>query len=387
MMPPERSNYENSRSPDRLRAYAGLLGDVSTLITELEASQESRQSDNSFVFELFDDETVVIPPQVKAVMPTVEQIVVTIGKNSDPLPPTSVESAANISSYISVDFLSGDKIVTVSRSGDSEDKDQPDVLTDLSYSAKGTPIPFRLPTPRESINSELSDDFAARQTEIAKVPQADFNTLIMSLIYPDAERGYEMFNKVNLLRGEAYDSLKDSFKIPALNHKSSMTHRFSTDAVHFDFNKNEGQPVSFSIYYNEPVKIDGEIISGRPIVARSNLETDFKLEFQTYDVRLEQFEGKTKKGISVPLGSMLVESATPYFPTTEDIQALRIILSHEIAAINPATVELFEDEIFDGTTPEQTFESSGKARTIFSATYIQNMLDKLGFDSPNSGAA
>ena len=388
MTPPDRSDFPGSKSPDRLQAFSGLLSDVSMLITELEDSQESRQADNTFTFELLGEHSVILPPQVLALLPDVDQVVVTIGKE-ETLPtdkdPKKKKSDKPIPPYLSITFSSKDALISVSRSSDVKNPDEPDVFIDLSSKAEFTPVPFRPLSATEKINSENEDEFSGRRIEIEKMSQKDINTLLMSLIYPDAERGYEMFEKIDLLRPDTHDDLMDSFQYAALGHQNSMTHRFTTGSTQFSFEKHEGEPVSFSVRYNETV-VD-EVGIGRPLVAFSNLETDFRLEFRTYEEQDEPLEGRTKKGVSVDLGSITVEGGKPYYPTTEDLQSLRSLLIEEIHAINPATVTLYQDTNVDMMSPDQTFEKSGKAGAIFSPSYLKKMLENLGFDSPDPGAA
>lgn len=388
IMAPQEKNFEGSRSPDRLEAFAGLLGDVSMLISELSNNQESRQADNTFTFEIIGDHHVVLPPQVLSLLPSVDQVVVTIGKEELPKPDdeqSDEKSSPSIPPYLSINFLSKDALISASRSIDAKDPNEPDVFLDLSSKSEFTPVPFRPLAASEYINREADDDFSERRIEIGKISQKDINTLLMSLIYPDAERGYEMFENVDILRADTFDTLMDSFRLASLGHHNSVMHAFSTGPTRFNFNKQEGQPVSFSIYYNDTV--NGEAEAGRPIIASSNMETDFRLEFRTYEQQEEPLTGRTRRGANIALGSVKVESTKPYFPTTQELQLLRSILIKEILAINPTSVPIFEDTLTDNVGPEQSFEKSGKADTIFSPSYIKKMLSELGFDSPDSGTA
>jgi hypothetical protein len=376
-MVPRDKDFEGSKKPDRLKAFSGLLSDVSTLITELELSRESRQADNTFVFELLNNNQVVLPPHVTALLPKVDQVVVTIGKEE--------EGSITPPPYLSVHFLSQDALIAVSRSSDGKDPDEPDVYIDLSVVPQDTPVPYRPLTQSEVLGREINEAFSQRQIEVEKMSQKEINTLLMSLIYPNADRNYTRFEGVDLLRSDTFEDLLESFKYAALGHQNSMSHTFATGGARFDFNKQEGQPISFSVYYNEV--LEGETETGRPIVAKSNFETDFRLVFETYEERSAPLTGRTEKGIVVSLGEIAIDSPVPYFPSTKEIQALRKILIREINQINPATVPLYKNVLIDEVDAEQSFERSGQGDLIFSPTHIQNMLDKFGFDSPDSGAA
>ena len=379
MAPPSSSEFPGSRSPDRLKAFAGLLGDVSMLMGELEDTQEAQRADGTYTFEVFGDHQIILPPQVRTLLPDVDQVVVTIGKDTDP------SSDEPIPPYLSINFHSRNAAIQVSRSTDLTDVNEPDAFIDLSSKVEDTEVPFFPLAAHARMNSENNEAFSYRHIEIDKMSQKDINTLLMSLIYPDTERGYSMFENIDLLRPDTFESMVESFKFAALGNQSSMMHEFSTSSARFDFNKQEGQPVSFSVYYNETN--NGKLGTARPMVAFSNLETDFRLEFRTYEVREEQLEGITRNGKKVSLGSIKSEGLQPYYPTTEDLQALRTILINEIRAMNPATVPLFEDTLIGGIDPDQEFEKSGKADTILSPSHIQNILNKLGFDAPDSGTA
>jgi len=353
-MLPERNNEnEYPQNPDRLKVIAGLLQDVSLLITELEANQSIEQTEHTFEFELIGDHEAVIPPSVLKYIPNIDQISVTIGREDQEEQPSPSPS------FLTIDFTSPDKTITVSRSGYEDGVHDTDILMDTSFhekfSYKNDGTAFIPATAKEQMQQESTEDFLARQQQIKKISREELNILIMSLVYPDSERGYQMFTQVDLLSPNTYDSLREFFQLSAWNNRSSMTHQFENSEAQFLYHKEEGQPVSFTIHYPEDR-------TGQIITAQSNLDTDFRLEFNTY-------ENSEKK---------------PYFPSTDEIQYLRSILYAEAASVNPVTVSFSDNEVTSDSDPETAFIKSGKK--IFSRDHAKDILAQLSLDSTDSSA-
>jgi len=341
---PEMQGTEGLNTPDRLRVYAGLLNDVSTLIAELENNQASDDSSHAFTFEIFGDHSVMIPKAISEALPDLDQILLTLGKDE-----------TDLRSTLSVDFLSSDKVVTVSRSGIDDDNAQPDALIHTTASKRSrTPTPLALKL--DTIQGEIDDDFTERITPIERVSKSELNALIMSLAYPDSERGYAMFADVDFLNPAVFDSLRESLRLPAMDSRSSVEYGFESNDAQFMFHKEQEQPLAFTVTYPEKM-------SGRTITAQSNLETDFHLIFTTYDAVFRE-------------GEFTTDEKVPYQPSTEEIQYLRSILQTEIAAINPTSAGLFEDDqTIDQNDPEKLFIESGTM--IFSKDYVKTVLDGL----------
>lgn len=350
--PREPSNPDSPRSIDRLSEYAGLLNDVSILIAELEVNQVTDQTEHTFSFELFGENQVIIPPSIAAAMPDIDQITVSITKEDVDSP-----------SILSIDFMSETKMATISRSGHHEDGTEPDMVMDTSFKARLGANLFQ--TARQQIQSESAAHFEKRFTPIEKVSAAELNTLIMSLIYPDAERGYEMFADVDFLNPSAYESLKESFRLSALNNSNTMTYDFHSSESRFGYMKQEGQPISFSFRYFESD-------ASRFVTVQSNLDTDFRLRFTT-DYEMVRSNGLT------------TDEKMPYYPTAEELRYLRSILMTEIAALNPTPVAFLEDERVDDKDAEALFMERGG--DVLSKKYVREVLEQLGFDAPDPGAA
>jgi hypothetical protein len=330
----EPSNPDSPRSIDRLSEYAGLLNDVSILIAELGEDQ------------------VVIPQSIAEAVPDIDQITVSISKEDIDTP-----------SILSIDFISPTRTATISRSGHGEDIGEPDMVIDTAFKAR--PGANLLHTAKQQLHGEVAADFEKRFKAIEKVSTAELNTLIMSLIYPDKERGYKMFADVNFLDPSAYESLKDSFRLSALNNSNSMTYDFHSSESRFSYAKQEGQPIAFSFRYLENDE-------GRIVTVQSNLDTDFRLQFTT-DYEMVRSNGFT------------TDEKIPYYPTAEELRYLRYVLMTEIAALNPTPVAFLEDERIDDKDAEALFIERGG--DVLSKKYVREVLEQLGFDAPDPSAA
>ncbi|HEY8886010.1 MAG TPA: hypothetical protein VIM31_00725 [Candidatus Microsaccharimonas sp.] len=350
--PKEPSNPDSPRSIDRLSEYAGLLNDVSILIAELEVNQITDQTEHNFSFELIGENQVVIPKSVRAVMPEIDQITVSISKEDIDAP-----------SILSIEFVSDSRTVSVSRSGHGKATAEPDMMLDTAF--KTHPGANLLQTAKQQLHGEPNSDFEKRFTAIEKVSNAELNTLIMSLIYPDTERGYEMFADVNFLDPAAYESLKESFRLSALNNSNSMTYDFHSSESRFSYLKQEGQPISFTFQY-----IENE--EGRLVTLQSNMETDFRLQFTT-DYEMMRSTGFT------------TDEKMPYYPTSEELHYLRSVLMTEIASLNPTPVAFLEDQRIDDKDAEAVFIERGG--DVLSRRYVREVLEQLGFDAPDPGTA
>jgi hypothetical protein len=358
----EPTNPNSPRSIDRLSEYAGLLSDVSVLIAELDVNQVTdqsevidhiaAQSDRTFSFELIGDHQVVIPETIRAAMPDIDQITVTISKTGVEMP-----------SMLSIDLLSDTRIITISRSGTDEGNDEPDVLIDTSFKAR--PGANLLKTAKQQMRSESTKDFEDRLIPIDKVSNAELNTLIMSLIYPNAERGYQMFADVNFLSPSAYESLTESFHLSALNNNNAMSYDFKSSNSHFSFMKQEGQPISFTLIYNE----DKE---DRLVTMQSNMETEFRLQFTT------GYEMVRSSGYTT-------DERMPYYPTAEELQYLRSLLVTEITRLNPTPVAFLKDGRIDDLDAETILIERGTDVLSIGQRYIREVLKELGLDAPDSG--
>jgi len=339
---PDRSEDEGTQNPDRLKAYAGLLYDVSSLMTELEAGRFPNHSEYRFTFEIIGPHQIVLPQIVSEMIPGLDQIIVTLGRS---IPKTNTESESP--TYLSIDFMSDAQQITISRSGDPSDKKEPDVLILTS-------------DPKVEIQHEATNIFQGRRQNISKVSQAELNAFMMSLVYPDAERGYEMFSEANLLKAEVYESLRGPLELSALNNTSSLRYDFESSDAKLYFYTEQGQSISFTLYY--PGKVPGQVIT-----AQNDMETSFVLRF-----KLQDAEGQ----------------AMDYLPTPEEISYLRAILNTEAAIYSPETVNMLEGDLIDFRDPEQAFIEKGKV--VLSAQHIQDtlaQLEKDSLDSPDSGTA
>jgi len=354
----EREEVSSTRSPNRLRAYAGLLQDVSTLIAELESNRAANQAEANFSFEIIGENEIMIPQAVRDALPDLDQITVTIGKAEEEHP-----------SYLSVNFSSDDKNVIISRSGLEEPDSTSDVVIDMTlrrrvdYKPDGSA--YSSVSAEHQIKNEGPDDFADRQTGLNKVSRAELNALIMSLVHPNPDRLYAPFDEVDFLNPGAYDSLRDSFELAALNNQHSFNYQFRTTDTTFNFIKREGQPISFDVSY-----LDKK--SDRRIRAQSDLETDFKIEFSTPEaVEENPYYPGEKEFVRVP-----------YYPTTEEVNYLLSILKTEIESINPITLEIADMDTIDNNSPESRLLEKGTA--VFSREYVRDVLQQLGLDAPDS---
>ena len=361
MNPREFSEASSSRNPDRLRAYAGLLQDVSTLIAELEANKAANQAEATFSFEIIGDNTIMIPEAVRKEIPNLDQITVTIGKDSDEDP-----------SYLSINFLSDDKSIIISRSGLEAQDDTPDVTIDTSLRRRADVAPdgaaYSSLYADHQLQNEQPNDFHERISDLKKVPLAELNALIMSMIHPNDDHLYAQYDEVNFLTPAAHESLRESFELAALNNRNNVNYTFETSDATFNFFKREGQPISFEVSY-----LDKK--SEQKISAQSDLETDFKIVFSTLE--------PTEENPYFPGQMEFVRS--PYFPSTEEIYYLLAILKTEIAAINPTTLMPIDIEVVDENSPETQLLQKGTE--VFSQAYVRNVLEQLGLDAPDAGTA
>lgn len=348
--------------PDRLKEYAGLLYDVASLITEIEADQENGEhTDHTFTFEVFGEHQIEIPKEVSDLMPTIDRIAVTLSKDA---------GASRPSVSLSIEFMSDDALLAISRSHDGETEYESDTFFDTSYhyrpggSDQGSHAPVDA---RAQINTENHEAFQARLSSVDKIPTAKINTLIMSLIYPDRERGYKMFADADFLSPQAFNSLIDSFNLSTLDKVNSLGHKFTSSDALFTYYKQNDEHFSFNLQYPEKE-------TERTIIAKSNMETDFRIEFTTHE---------DTQGDPFTMGGTLPRVA-PYYPTTDELYYLRTILKTEIAALNPNSIEFSEDELSGGIDPEQRMIESNKI--ILSKRHVRDVLEKLGFDPPNAGA-
>jgi len=357
----EYSEANSSRSPNRLRAYAGLLQDVSILISELEANKAANQAEATFSFDLIGENEIMIPEAIQQLMPDMKQITVTIGKADTEHP-----------SYLSINFISDNKTIVISRSGMEDNEQTPDVEIDTSlqhrvdFKPDGTPY---VPTSvKEQLQQESTENFEKRRSDLERITRSELNALIMSLVHPDPDRLYAQFDDVDFLSPTVHDSIRDSFEISALNNQNTVNYEFNSSDTIFNFYKREGQPVSFGVtYFDEK--------SERQISAQSDLETDFRIEFSTQEALQENpyFPGENES------------VRTPYFPTTEEIYYLLTLLETEIGSINPSSITLMEDDLINSIDPEA--QMLQKDTTILSKTYVKRILDQFRFDSPDSGTA
>lgn len=376
MTPQEFTESTNTSNPDRLKAFAGLLGDVSMLITEIEASHNGIDAEafekgtlnpsHTFSFEIIGEHKVEIPHKIAKLIPDIDQITVTIGQDDATAP-----------SYISVDLISPIQTATLSRSGNPEDEPEFDQILhfDTNETAKNTITPFKVRSDKDILHGETDEEFARRIIAINKISRKEFNTLLASLVYPNEDRDYTAFERADLTSRDVFDSLKESFQLAALNNTNASMYEFSQSDTKFSYFKSDEQPLSFTIRYPEEK-------TGRIVVAHSNLETDFRLKFNTY----EEVSHTLHAGNVAVIDKNLIDEAVPYYPTTDELQYVRSLLATEIVSMSPITTAN-EASLVDETTPDQALETSGRDTLIMSDVYIQNMLNRLDGDAQNPGAA
>jgi hypothetical protein len=176
-------------------------------------------------------------------------------------------------------------------------------------------------------------------------------------MYPDSERGYSMVETVDFHDPAAYDTLRESLKLAALDSEDAVQHAFATSETDFSYVKHNSDPMSFSLSFTDE-------ISGLTVTALSDLETSFTIEFFTYDN----------------------EGRKPFLPTSKEIVRLTELLQQESEFISPATTldGMPDDSISSLETPESHVVDNGKI--IHSQKHVQNILDQLGFDSSDSSA-
>lgn len=356
--------HENT--PDRLKAYAGLLGDVSMLIDEIEASHlETDDADmetyvpfHTFSFELIGAHSVEIPKEILKVAPDIDHIEISIGQD-EPNAPT----------YISVDLISETKAVLLSRSGNPEDEPEFDQVIDLSHNQEDE---LRSTSLRDILRTETDEAFAKRIVPMHKVPQEAFNRLVGSLLYPNAQKDYGAFGYANFHDHAAFDSLKESLQLAALNNVNSAMYTFARSDASFSYMKADGQPTSFTLRYPQEN-------TGRTIVAHSNLETDFRLRFNTYETVTHALHSPDGTRIT----DVAISEGVPFYPSTEELTYVRELIGEEITVNTPAA-PFDETVLIDENTPEKKFADSGMEDMIFSEEYIQNRLAQLDGDEPGS---
>ena len=365
---------ESSYNPNRLSEYAGLLSAISSLISEIELSEigphtidtksdkkpekKPTELENTFNFEIIGTRNASnIPPKVSELLPDINQVVITLG-----------QSNAKTPSYLSVDFISESGMITASRSGDPEDQPEFDSRINLSVDniSDDTVVPFAQPSRRSIIKNESESDFQDRITPINKIPQAQLNALIMSLVFNGDDKDYSVYQNVDMLDPNVFSNLVESLQLAAFNHSSSPMYTFTTSDTSFSYVQLEGQPASFSIRYPEEK-------TGRTITAYSSFETDFQTQFYTYDTT--RYQLAATEGIN--LGSVLVDEKVPFYPTTQEASYLRTIVETEMRSIGSVVTSNEEATAIDLKTPDTIFDESGKGDLIFSPVYIQNRLDEL----------
>lgn len=356
---PVENNDGGPSSPDRLEAYAGLLGDVSRLITEVDANQRSPRSEHTFTFEHLSEFRAEVPQIVSELMPDLDQIDVTLIKTSPD--DDMIDDGPSIVS-ISVDFISKTKMITMNRTAHGSPDD--DTIIDCSYRLDGLG-PEPLDGSKKQMQTESENDFIQRISHFEAISKAEFNKLIMSLVYPDEQRGYEMFADADLFSPRAFESLKDSFYFTALNNQSGRGYAFTTNDARISYFKFDGQPTSFTITYPEQY-------IGQPITAKNDMDTDFRLRFFT-----------TELVENDPFTDGALPTQTNYFPTPSDIAYLRSIIETEVMAISPAAVG-FADQASDELDPEVIFGDTG-AKAIISKAHVAEVLEQLSFDPTDPG--
>lgn len=343
-------NPEELTKPDRLSEYAALLSDVSTLIAELELNQISDRAAHTFSFELIGEHQVVIPEGIITVMPEIDQITASITKEGMDDP-----------SMLSINLFSDSKVVMITRSGQDEETQAPEVLIDTSFHTRED---GRSPKDaKRQIQTEDSEDFEKRLETVARISNPELNSFIMSLIYPDKDRGYEMFAHADFLNPSAYESLKDSFRLSALNNGSSITYKFETSESQMSYTKQEGQPTSFTLRYAD--QKDGHLAT-----VYINMDADFQLQFR------EACEITRLSGV-------VTDEMMSFSPTTKELQHIRSILLTEIQSIHPTPVAFMEDEYVENKDPETLLIE--RKTIVLRREYVKKVLDELNFHAPETG--
>jgi hypothetical protein len=328
----EFSNEFTQHSPDRLEATAGLLQEVSTLISEIKLDAE--QSVHKYTFPVLPEHQMIFPESVASVMPDMDSLAVTIGTDGAP-----------DRTYISFDFYSDSHLLTVSRSGAhlEGDEEPDDELITLDKN-------------KRLVSDESEDDFFSRVKKINRIPASELNVLLFSLMYPDSERGYSMVESVDFHNLGAYDTLRESLKLAALDTEEVGSYEFSTGNTVFNFTQHNNEPTTFYIRH-----IDDR--TGNVISAHSDLETNFTIRFFLHD------------------DSGMVS----YSPEAAEISRITAALSDEIERIAPSlSLEQTDTEAISTISPESTVIDQGK--TIHSRVHVQNVLDQLSFDPTDPSA-
>lgn len=341
MTNPGEHEVNGEHTPDILHEYAGLLTDVADLIEAIEHSPVSKELNDTFRFPAVDD-SMVIPVSVTDKIGPIETIELTL----------DVPSSANDPSSFSIDLIGADQMCVISRASDAREDESPDMILDLTSTNQDN----------RAIHSMRNDEFEDRLIPIKKIPLNEVNALLMSLVSPDSERGYEMFESADLLAPKVLEGIRETLQYRSASRHDGLGYTFATSGeTTISYARHEGQPTSFTIMYPEHDK-------GRVMLAKCNLETDFQLAFSSLNV--------------LPgLNGDMIDGLIDFHPTVRDVQKLRIILEEELEVVSALTPEIIamreEDAEASDNTKNPTVAFDAAKNDYFSNRYTQDTLFDL----------
>lgn len=353
------------KTNDILREFAGLLTDVTDLVATIEAARLPHDKSDIITVPVFGD-GIEIPRQVTAAIGEVHEVLLSFDLPELPENEASpyVEYADPRLSSVSVEFVGKEKTYYLSRVNTIETAPYDHIL-DIQPTTPNDRATFG----QQAINalrhhSDEDEDFLKNIQEIPTITLLEFNSLLMSMVYPDKERGYEMFENANLLDPKVLENIRESIRLGLNQHMDGIGYAFnSTEHTSLSYTREQGQPVSFRLSY-------ADFTNGRTIIAQHSLETDFTITFST----VEDLPG---------LNGDTVVGTVDFMPTVDDIIHLRHVLQQEITATNTALLDIDTVDAIDAQhiDPADQFEKTGN--NYFSPGFTQETLDRLDFDQAN----
>jgi len=359
MSRPSDMHPNGERSPDILREFAGLLTDVSDLVDSIE-TLEAPHDLSDFVTIPVVGESIVIPEQVQRTIGDVQTIVLFFD-----IPASDSDSTIQHASSLGIELIGKDKTYTLSRTSEdtSELNDYIFDIEPISPDARATFGKTALKALRH--DEESTDDFLKNIETVEAIDRKDLNALLMSIAFPDNERGYDMFESANLLDKDVLEKLRESVQFGLVSNHTGLGYVFNSTDASITYFRQENQPISFQISYPD-------YKHGRAILAQHTLETDFTIAFST----IETLPG---------LNNDSVDGTVDFIPSVNDLMDLRSILQTETMLLNathgaesPLDVAEIEEVDEINVDPAVQFDKSGQ--DYFSPQFTQDTLDGLNFE-------
>lgn len=212
-------------------------------------------------------------------------------------------------------------------------------------------------------------------TDIGPISQADFNQLIMSIVAPASQAsisGSQGYEGADFLKPGAFGILNELFQDVTFADQDYLGHRFKSSDTFFKYihvlNSEEKQPTtSFRVRFNSNE-------TGRPIILRSDLDTNFELSFETIN-------DDTADGPAL----------IPHTPTLSELEYFDSLLEKELLALQDAKASTDEaidlgfdieetenaiDKVDDAINDEQEFQLIAATETEAAYFDIVERFDK-----------